>query len=149
MASRLCGRTGTLIRMGGHFAMRCLVPQNHLTERKAFEQAAVCDRPVTGHPRRSQARPDNTSHSCALFLAVTSHWIFTFIKSAESTMPISLLPSTTPYRNLLPTPPTTSLHTSPASHTKPLSPVCLQRLRKFQNTLCFDPTSGDLSLRRI
>lgn len=65
-------------------------------------------------------------------------------------MPMSLLPPAIPYGNLLSsTPPATSLHTPPASHTKPLSPTRLQRPRNFQDVLCFDPMSGILSLRRI
>ncbi|KAF9652801.1 hypothetical protein BDM02DRAFT_2601811 [Thelephora ganbajun] len=75
---------------------------------------------------------------------------FTFIKSTESTMPISLLPPATPYGNLLSsTPPVASLHSSPGLHTKPLSPTRLQRPKNFQDVLCFDPMSGLLSLRRI
>jgi hypothetical protein len=75
---------------------------------------------------------------------------FTFIKSTESTMPMSLLPPATPYSNLVSsTPPVTSLHSSPASLTKPLSPTRLQRPKNFQDVLCFDPISGVLSLRRI
>lgn len=65
-------------------------------------------------------------------------------------MPTSLLPPATAYGHLLSsTPPVTSLHSSPASHTKPLSPTRLQRPRNFQDVLCFDPMSGILSLRRI
>jgi len=65
-------------------------------------------------------------------------------------MPTSLLPPATPHGNLLSsTPPITSLHSSPSSHTKPLSPTRLQRPKNFQDVLCFDPTSGVLSLRRI
>ena len=65
-------------------------------------------------------------------------------------MPMSLLPPVTPYGNLLSsTPPVTSYHSSPASHTKPLSPTRLQRPKNFQDVLCFDPMSGVLSLRRI
>lgn len=65
-------------------------------------------------------------------------------------MPMSLLPPATPYGNLLSsTPPVASLHSSPASHTKPLSPTRLQRPKNFQDVLCFDPVSGVLSLRRI
>lgn len=75
---------------------------------------------------------------------------FTFVKSTESTMPMSLLPPATPYGNLVSsTPPVASFHSSPASHTKPLSPTRLQRPKNFQDILCFDPTSGILSLRRI
>lgn len=63
---------------------------------------------------------------------------------------MSLLPPAIPYGNLLSsTPPVTSLHSSPASHPKPLSPTRLQRPRNFQDILCFDPMSGILSLRRI
>ena len=65
-------------------------------------------------------------------------------------MPMSLLPPATPYGNLLSsTPPVTSLHSSPGSHTKPLSPTRLQRPKNFQDVLCFDPMNGILSLRRI
>lgn len=65
-------------------------------------------------------------------------------------MPMSLLPPATPYGNLLSsTPPVASHHSSPASHTKPLSPTRFQRPRNFQDVLCFDPMSGVLSLRRI
>jgi len=65
-------------------------------------------------------------------------------------MPMSLLPPATHYGYLLSsTPPVTSFHSSPVSHTKPLSPTRLQRPRNFQDVLCFDPMSGVLSLRRI
>ena len=65
-------------------------------------------------------------------------------------MPTSLLPPATAYGHLLSsTPPVTSLHSSPASHSKPLSPTRLQRPKNFQDVLCFDPMSGILSLRRI
>ena len=65
-------------------------------------------------------------------------------------MPMSLLPPATPYGGLLSsTPPVASHHSSPASHTKPLSPTRLQRPKNFQDVLCFDPMSGVLSLRRI
>ena len=63
---------------------------------------------------------------------------------------MTLLPPATHYGNLSSsTPPANSLHTSPASHPKPLSPTRLQRPRNFQDVLCFDPMSGVLSLRRI
>ena len=65
-------------------------------------------------------------------------------------MPMSLLPPATPYGNALSlTPPVGSFHSSPASHTKPVSPTRLQRPKNFQDVLCFDPMNGILSLRRI
>jgi len=65
-------------------------------------------------------------------------------------MPTSLLPPATAYGSISSsTPPVASLHFSPASPTKPLSPTRLQRPKNFQDVLCFDPMSGILSLWRI
>ena len=68
---------------------------------------------------------------------------FTFIKSTESMLPVTLLPPMTP-GVLGPS----SLPKSDAGTSEPTSPH-RHRSTNFQDLLVFDPTDGILSLRRI